>query len=95
MAGELIWAFRVMRLPLRDAGGGQIGRVQDIVAVPGPPGDLPRVTGFVAESQRRRIFVNANRIADARRRTACACAAGTSTSTRSSRGPARCSSGAT
>jgi CBS domain-containing protein len=64
VAGELIWAFRVMRLPLRDAGGGQIGRVQDIVAVPAPPGDLPRVTGFVAESQRRRIFVNANRIAD-------------------------------
>ena len=64
MAGELIWAFRVMRLPLRDAGGGQIGRVQDIVAVPGPPGGLPRVTGFVAESQRRRIFVNAARVAD-------------------------------
>ena len=64
MAGELIWAFRVMRLPLRDAGGGQIGRVQDIVAVPARPGDAPRVTGFVAESQRRRIFVNANRIAD-------------------------------
>jgi CBS domain-containing protein len=64
VAGELIWAFRVMRLPLRDAGGRQIGRVQDIVAVPGRPGDLPRVTGFVAESQRRRIFVNANRIAD-------------------------------
>ncbi len=64
MAGELIWAFRVMRLPLRDAGGGQIGRVQDIVAVPGRPGDQPRVTGFVAESQRRRIFVNVNRIAE-------------------------------
>jgi CBS domain-containing protein len=64
VAGELIWAFRVMRLPLRDAGGGQIGRVQDIVAVPAPAGALPRVTGFVAESQRRRIFVNANRIAE-------------------------------
>lgn len=64
MAGDLIWAFRVMRLPLRDAGGGQIGRVQDIVAVPAAAGGLPRVTGFVAESQRRRIFVNANRIAD-------------------------------
>lgn len=64
MAGELIWAFRIMRLPLRDAGGGQIGRVQDIVAVPGRTGDAPRVTGFVAESQRRRIFVNANRIAE-------------------------------
>jgi CBS domain-containing protein len=64
MAGELIWAFRVMRLPLRDAGGAPIGRVQDIVAVPGSPGDDPRVTGFVAESQRRRIFVNANRLAE-------------------------------
>ena len=64
MAGELIWAFRVMRLPLRDAGGATIGRVQDIVAVPGRPGDEPRVTGFVAESQRRRIFINANRLAE-------------------------------
>jgi CBS domain-containing protein len=64
VAGELIWAFRVMRLPLRDAGGATIGRVQDIVAVTGPPGEEPRVTGFVAESQRRRIFVNANRLAD-------------------------------
>jgi len=64
VAGELIWAFRVMRLPLRDAGGATIGRVTDIVAVPARPGDAPRVTGFVAESQRRRIFVNANRIAD-------------------------------
>src|SRR6478672_10198501 len=53
-----------MRLPLRDAGGATIGRVQDIVAVPAQPGDEPRVTGFVAESQRRRIFVNANRLAD-------------------------------
>jgi CBS domain-containing protein len=64
VAGELIWAFRVMRLPLRDTGGATIGRVQDIVAVPGLPDDEPRVTGFVAESQRRRIFVNANRLAD-------------------------------
>jgi CBS domain-containing protein len=64
MAGELIWAFRVMRLPLRDAGGAMIGRVQDIVAVPATHGEEPRVTGFVAESQRRRIFINANRLAD-------------------------------
>ncbi len=64
MSGELIWAFRVMRLPLRDAGGATIGRLQDVVAVPGLPGELPRVTGFVAEIQRRRIFVNANRLAD-------------------------------
>ena len=64
MAGELIYAFRVMRLPLLDAGGAQIGRVHDLVAVPGRPGEPPRIVGFVAGSQRRRIFVNANRIAD-------------------------------
>ncbi|MEL6892093.1 MAG: CBS domain-containing protein [Actinomycetota bacterium] len=70
MAGELIYAFRVMRLPLLDAGGAPIGRIEDLVAIPGRParrGDTaiaPRIVGFVADSQRRRIFVNANRIAE-------------------------------
>ena len=64
MAGELIYAFRVMRLPLLDAGGAPIGRIQDVVVVRGRPGDAPRVVGFVAESQRRRIFVNAQRISE-------------------------------
>jgi CBS domain-containing protein len=64
MAGsELIWAFRVMRLPLLDAGGAAIGRFEDIVLTPGAPGEPPDVLGFVASSQRRRIFVNANRVA--------------------------------
>ena len=66
MAGEVIWAFRVMRLPLLDAGGAVIGRLDDIVVIPGQviPGQLsaPRVLGFVATSQRRRIFVNAARL---------------------------------
>jgi CBS domain-containing protein len=64
MAGDLIYAFRVMRLPLLDAGGAAIGRVHDLIAVPGRAGDPPRIVGFVADSQRRRIFVNANRIAE-------------------------------
>lgn len=64
MAGELIYAFRVMRLPLLDAGGAVIGRLEDVVIVPGPQNRAPRVIGFVAISQRRRIFVNANRIAE-------------------------------
>ncbi|MBA3287393.1 MAG: magnesium transporter [Acidimicrobiia bacterium] len=63
MAGELIYAFRVMRLPLLDAGGATIGRIEDIVVVSGAGTRPPRVVGFVAGSQRRRIFVNANRIA--------------------------------
>lgn len=70
MPGDLIYAFRVMRLPLLDAGGAVIGRIEDLVAVPGRPrrgarpASPPRIVGFVANSQRRRIFVNANRIAD-------------------------------
>ena len=63
MAGELIYAFRVMRLPLLDAGGSSIGKLDDIVVTPGVQGGNARVLGFVATSQRRRIFVNANRIA--------------------------------
>jgi CBS domain-containing protein len=64
MAGDLIYAFRVMRLPLLDAGGAEIGKIQDIVVVPGRPGRPPRVVGFVASSQRRRIFVSTGRVAD-------------------------------
>jgi len=70
MAADLIYAFRVMRLPLLDAGGAPIGRLEDIVVIPGragkgrEPAVPPRVVGFVASSQRRRIFVSANRIAE-------------------------------
>ena len=64
MAGELIYAFRVMRLPLLDAGGAEIGKIQDIVVVPGRTGRPPRVVGFVASSQRRRIFVSTGRVAE-------------------------------
>jgi CBS domain-containing protein len=70
MAGDLIYAFRVLRLPLLDAGGAPIGRIEDLVAVPGRPGRPgeppipPRIVGFVASSQRRRIFVNANRVSE-------------------------------
>lgn len=68
MAGDLIYAFRVTRLPLLDAGGSPIGQIEDLVAVPGrpamrgQPAVAPRIVGFVASSQRRRIFVNANRV---------------------------------
>ncbi|WP_420452033.1 magnesium transporter MgtE N-terminal domain-containing protein [Ilumatobacter sp.] len=70
MARELIYAFRVMRLPLLDAGGATIGRIEDLVAVPGRPArhgqprSAPRLVGFVASSQQRRIFVNANRVSE-------------------------------
>ncbi len=63
MAGELIYAFRVMRLPLLDAGGSPIGKLDDIVVTPAIKGGHTRVLGFVATSARRRIFVNAARLA--------------------------------
>jgi len=64
VAGELIYAFRVMRLPLLDAGGSAIGKIDDLVVVPGGARHAPRIVGFVASSQRRRIFVNTAKIAE-------------------------------
>ncbi|HEY4375573.1 MAG TPA: CBS domain-containing protein [Acidimicrobiales bacterium] len=54
---------RLTRLPVLDGDGEPIGRVTDVVLVPSG-GDPPRVLGIVAAVQRRRIFVNAARIAD-------------------------------
>lgn len=51
-----------MRLPLLDAGGSPIGKIDDIVVVPGRASEAPRVLGFVASSQRRRIFITAARV---------------------------------
>jgi CBS domain-containing protein len=62
MAAELVYAYRVMRLPLLDSDGAAIGRIDDIVLVPSSPSIPPRVVGFVASSQRRKIFVNAGRV---------------------------------
>ena len=64
VAGELIYAFRVMRLPLLDADGRAIGRIEDIIITSGSSGSAPRVLGFVAVAQKRKIFVNVNRIAE-------------------------------
>jgi CBS domain-containing protein/sporulation protein YlmC with PRC-barrel domain len=51
-----------MRLPLLDAGGQAIGKINDIIVVPGRGTEAPKVLGFVATSQRRRIFISATRI---------------------------------
>jgi CBS domain-containing protein len=59
---DLIYAYRIMRLPLLDAGGSPIGKIDDIVIVPGRGNEAPRVLGFVASSQRRRIFITAARM---------------------------------
>ena len=62
MVGELLYAFRIMRLPLLDAGGQAIGKINDIIVVAGRGSEAPKVLGFVANSQRRRIFVSATRV---------------------------------
>jgi CBS domain-containing protein len=62
MAGDLIYAYRVVRLPLLDVEGSTIGRLDDIVLLPPIGVAAPQVVGFVAVSQRRRIFVNAARV---------------------------------
>ena len=58
-----MYVSKLVRLPLLDAADSAVGRVADVVLVPGPIGRSPRVTGFVATVQRRTIFVNAQRLA--------------------------------
>ena len=64
MAGDLVYAFRVMRLPLLAPDGVAIGKLEDVVLLPARGREPPEVIGFVASVQRRRVFVNANRIAE-------------------------------
>ncbi|MBO0691346.1 MAG: magnesium transporter [Acidimicrobiaceae bacterium] len=63
MSGLPIYASRLRGLTLLDADGLQIGRVEDVVIRPSLRG-APHVTGLVAEVQRRRIFLNAGRLAE-------------------------------
>lgn len=63
MADELVFVSRIARLALSDAEGAHLGRVDDIVLVPSHKRP-PRVLGFVASVQRRRIFVNVGRVAE-------------------------------
>lgn len=63
MADELIFVSRITRLPLADSEGAHIGRIDDVVLVPSHKRS-PRVLGFVASVQRRRIFVNVAKVAE-------------------------------
>lgn len=57
-----MFVSRLARLPLVDGDGGPVGRVQDVVLV--PSGTDLRVLGFVAQFQRRHIFVNVARVSE-------------------------------
>jgi CBS domain-containing protein len=59
---DQVYAGRLLRLGLTDESGAILGRVDDVVVAPSYAEVPPRVLGFVANVQRRRIFVSAGRI---------------------------------
>lgn len=61
MSDELVFVSKVIRLPLTDADGAPVGRIADVVLVPVHKAP-PRVLGFVAVVQRRKIFVSVGKI---------------------------------
>lgn len=63
MTDELVFVSRLVKLPLVDSEGAPIGRIDDVVLVPSHRRP-PRVLGFVANVQRRRIFVNVARVSE-------------------------------
>lgn len=64
VAEDRIFAGRLLRLGLTDENGVALGRVDDILIAPAYSTAPPHVLGFVAEVQRRRIFVNTGRIGE-------------------------------
>ena len=57
-----VYVSRLTKLPLLDIGGAPVGRIADVVILPPTLMGAPRVIGFVAAVERRRIFVNAAKI---------------------------------
>ena len=64
MSGQQIFTSRLKGRPLLDSEGLTIGRIRDVVILPGPPKEPPRALGLVVTLQRRRIFVNLGQIAE-------------------------------
>ena len=64
VTGRPLYVSRILRLPLISADGETIGKIDDIVLLSGSVALAPRVIGFVALHQRRRIFVNAARVGE-------------------------------
>src|SRR6478735_1633972 len=63
MSEEIVYASRVLKLPLLDVDGMAVGPVTDIVIGPAlDADDGPTVRGFLASVQRRTIFISASRI---------------------------------
>jgi CBS domain-containing protein len=59
-----LYVARLTRLALAGPDGVPVGKLDDVVVTPAGPTEAPRVLGFVANVQRRQIFVNAARVAE-------------------------------
>jgi CBS domain-containing protein len=64
MTSGQIFTSRLKGRPLLDTDGMAIGRIRDVVILPGPGKEPPRALGLVVLLQRRRIFVNLAQIAE-------------------------------
>jgi CBS domain-containing protein len=64
MTGDQVFTSRLKGRPLLDGEGLIIGRIRDVVILPGPGKEPPRALGLVVTLQRRRIFVNLGQIAE-------------------------------
>ena len=64
MSDRPLYVSRILRLPLVSADGAAIGKIDDVVLLASSVVLAPRVIGFVAIVQRRRIFVNAARVGE-------------------------------
>ena len=62
VSAQPAFVSRLVRLTLVDGDGGAVGRVHDVVLV--PSGKDLRVLGFIAQFQRRQIFVNVARVSE-------------------------------
>jgi len=64
MTGHQVFTSRLKGRPLLDKEDMTIGRIRDVVILPGAGKEPPRALGLVVTLQRRRIFVNLGQIAE-------------------------------
>src|SRR6516165_11877303 len=64
MTGHQVFTSRLRGRPLLDKEDLTIGRIRDVVILPGAGKEPPRALGLVVLLQRRRIFVNLGQITE-------------------------------
>jgi CBS domain-containing protein len=64
MSDDLIYASRLVHLPLVGPDESYLGRIADVVLTIDVAGEAPTVNGFVIEVQQRQVFISAGRVAE-------------------------------